>query len=119
MQNKIHDLKSLHAEKERLKIVVNSNEQLLKHHTDFFQSNYKTIIWEKVNPFKEKTTINEIIKLVAGNILPLIVGSATQSDTGALVIKGIANAGASLFKKITKRKEKQKEKKNANKSIND
>ncbi len=109
-QNKIHNLKSLLEEKERLKIAVKVKEQQLINHKEFLQSNYKSIIWEKINPFKGESSLG----LILSSVLPAVIGVAAPSPISKLLEKGLSLAiekGSDfLRKKFEKRKEKKKAK---------
>ena len=102
--NKIDNLQSLLEEKQRLTGLVKLQEQELNERVLFFQSNYKSIIWENINPFKGDTTLSQIAGLLISDVLPTVIGVGIQSPTAALLSKGVRFAlikgGALLLKKF-------------------
>ena len=113
-QNKIHNLNTLLEEKYRLSLAVIREEQDIKNQVNFFQTNYKNIIWEKINPFKGKESLNQIAGLLFSDILPAVIAGGTQSSTGMLLGKGVRlvmeKGSDFLLKKLEKRKENKKNK---------
>lgn len=113
-RNKIHNLTSLLAEKQRLQEMTMIQENKMVDVTVYFKKNYKTIIWQKINPFKEGKTQNALLNLLFNEVFPAIINS--ENETGKLFSGGIKyailKAGSGLINKMSKRKKnKKKEKK--------
>ena len=113
-QNKIHNLNTLLEEKHRLSLALIREEKDIKNQVSFFQTNYKNIIWEKINPFKGKESLNQIAGLLFADILPSVIGGSNQSSTGIFLGKGLRlvmeKVSDLLLKKLEKRKENKKNK---------
>jgi len=111
-KNKIHNLRSLYAEKMRLQNEIVNNETDLKIYSVYFQSNYKSIIWEKINPFKDGK--GDLVSLIFNELLPLIAGTGIGSGTTKLFSKGLKyglmKAGAGLVSVLRKAKDKKAKK---------
>lgn len=111
-KNKIHNLKSLNAEKERLKAEIKNSENEIKINLNYFQSNYKSIIWQKINPFKDGK--NDSLSIIFNEVLPLIAGTGLGSGTSKLFSKGLRyglmKAGAGIISTIRKSKKKKAKK---------
>ena len=106
-QNNINNLQNLLAEKSRLQAVVKTQEMELKNSVGYFQSNYKSIIWERINPFKGNVTANGIIDFLASDVLPLVTGIGGKKEASIiskLLSKGIRytllKAGVNLIGKM-------------------
>ena len=110
--NKIYNLRSLLEEKKRLMDAVKFQEQELSDRVGFFQSNYKSIIWESINPFKGEAMLNQVANLLIGEVLPAAIGVGTKSSAGMLLSKCVMKGAAILLKKIgaIKKKKASKEK---------
>ncbi len=106
-QNKINHLQNLLTEKSRLQSVIQTQETELKNSVEYFQSNYKSIVWEHINPFKGNVTANGIINFLGSDVLPLVTGVGEKKEASTiskLLAKGIRyallTAGVSLVKKM-------------------
>jgi hypothetical protein len=110
IQNKIHDLKSLLAEKERLRVSLQITEQQLIDRTAYLQNNYKSIIWESINPFKGKSAVSQIANLIINEVLPIIFSgqSIENKIEGKEVVFDLLKKGIGFVKKIGKKKKKAK-----------
>jgi hypothetical protein len=113
-QNKIHNHKSLIEEKQRLLTAVELNERKIVNGVEYFQSNYKSIIWEKVNPFKGKSSFSQIANLVVSEVLPAVIGEGTQAlenkSEGNELVFNLVKKGIDLIKKVGKKKSRKKDK---------
>jgi hypothetical protein len=106
-QNKINHLQNLLIEKSRLQSVIKTQETELKNGVEYFQSNYKSIVWERINPFKGNVTANGIVNFLATDVLPLVTGIGGKKEASTiskLLAKGIRyallTAGIGLVKKM-------------------
>jgi hypothetical protein len=114
---KKNNLQLLLAEKQRIRSIVKLQEEELKERATFFESNYKGIIWSKINPFKGNVTINGVVNYAIKDLLPLITGldggNKHYSVGSKLLAKGIRytllNSGINLLKKFWENKEEKKE----------
>jgi len=113
-QNKIHNHKSLIEEKQRLLATTALTERKIVTGVDYFQSNYKSIIWEKINPFKGKSTFSQVANLLISEILPTAINVGTQTLENKSgrneVLFDLIKKGIGLVKNSRKKKAKKKDK---------
>lgn len=91
----IYDLKSLQREKDKLQLQLDSQKRTLENRYQFIKNNYKSLIWEGINPFKNNNSLVSKIAVTAKDaILPMLVGEdaitagATDSELiGILLLK--------------------------------
>ena len=107
--NNIHDLTSLQREKDKLRLQLESQKQQLEHRYQFVKENYKSLVWDSINPFKNS---NSLVSKIAGTakdaIIPLLVGDderaigATDTELiGLLILK--------LIKRLKRKKKNTEE----------
>ena len=113
-QNKIHNHRTLLEEKQRLKNAVALNEHKIVTGVEYFQSNYKSIIWEKINPFRGKSSLSQIANLLISEILPAAIGAGAQAlenkSERSEILFDLLKKGMGLIKKVGTKKSKKKEK---------
>jgi hypothetical protein len=104
----INNLESLKREKDRLHLLIEQKQSVLESRYQFFKTNYKSLLWREVNPFKGKEeTIGQIIQIAKTIILPAISGGGKDS---------IADVGSMLAMKLVRYfKNRKRNKKEADK----
>jgi hypothetical protein len=80
MTNRIHNIKTLKEEKNRLKLELEQTEQGLGSSFSYFKKNKGKIMWSVVNPVSQYSTLGTVLEGISTAVGPLI-----ESATGIRV----------------------------------
>lgn len=104
----INNLSDLRLERERLKLQIAAKEEQLEGSWVYLKQNYKGMIWEQVNPFKNSSVLSTALGLLQPGLLPVITevvkGTVKGSPINVRVIGStikyaIANLGIKWLRK--------------------
>ena len=102
--NNIYDLKSLEREKAKLRLKLELQKQTLENRYQFLKENYKSLLWEMINPFKNSNSFVSKIAVTAKDaILPLLVGNDERAN-GASDSELIGLLLLKLIKRLKRKK---------------
>lgn len=106
MSNKIKDLESLHAEKNRLKALCKEKEQVIGKKLDYIQDNLGIIALETILPINnaEKNTISNVFDGLNGILQTFIPSFAQKFAQSEKWIKIIELIVASIFTRFFNKK---------------
>ncbi|MES2780961.1 MAG: hypothetical protein V4651_13800 [Bacteroidota bacterium] len=107
-RRKINNLSDLRLEKERIRMQLEAKEEQLESSWVYLKHNYKGMIWEQLNPFKNSGLLNAALGLLQPGLLPVITevvkgtikGSPINGKViGSTVKYAIANFGIKWLRK--------------------
>ena len=113
----INNLTDLRLERVRLKIQLATKEDQLEDSWVYFKDNYKGMIWEQINPFKNSSLFSTALGLLQPSLLPVLTevvkGTVKGSPINGKVIGStikfaIANLGIKWLRKWLDDKEEIK-----------
>lgn len=98
---KINTLADLRLEKERIKIQLATKEDQLEESWGFLKQNYKGMIWQQINPFKNSNILSSVLGLLQPGLIPVITevlkGTAKGSPVNAKVVGSAIKYAAANF----------------------
>jgi hypothetical protein len=72
MKRKINNLYELRLERERIKMQLAAKETELENSWIYLKHNYKGMIWDQLNPFKNSGILSAAIGLLQPGLLPVV-----------------------------------------------
>jgi hypothetical protein len=69
---KITNLESLRYEQEKLRMQLEHTEENLDKSWGYLKTNYRSMIWKQINPFKNSSILNTALNLVQPGLLPIL-----------------------------------------------
>ncbi|MES2558234.1 MAG: hypothetical protein V4590_00730 [Bacteroidota bacterium] len=115
---KIQNLSDLRVERERIRLQLEAKEEQLENSWIYLKHNYRGMIWEQLNPFRNSAWLGTALGLIQPGLLPVITevikGTAKGSPINAKVIGStvkyaIANLGIKWLRKWIDEKNKTEE----------
>lgn len=107
-RRQINNLSDLRLERERIRVQLEAKEEQLESSWIYLKQNYRGMIWEQLNPFKNVSWLSSALGLIQPGLLPVITevvkGTVKGSPINAKVIGStvkyaIANLGIKWLRK--------------------
>lgn len=107
-RRQINNLSDLRLERERIRLQLEAKEEQLEGSWIYLKHNYRGMIWEQINPFKNSSMLSTALGFLQPGLLPVITevvkGSVKGSPINAKVIGStvkyaIANFGIKWLRK--------------------
>ena len=99
-RRQINNLSDLRLERERIKMQLVAKEDQLEGSWMYLKHNYKGMIWEQLNPFKDSGLLSTALGLLQPGLLPVLTevvkGTVKGSPINGKVIGSIVGAIYSL-----------------------
>lgn len=114
MKRKINNIYDLRLERERIKMQLTAKETELENSWTYLKHNYKGMIWEQLNPFKNSGVLSAAVGLLQPGLLPVVTevvkGTAKGKPLngkviGSAVKYALANMGIKWLRKWLDEKE--------------
>lgn len=118
MKRRINNLYDLRLERERIKMQLTAKEAELENSWVYLKHNYKGMIWEQINPFKNSGILSAAIGLLQPGLLPVVAevvkGTAKGTPINGKVITSavkyaLANLGIKWLRKWLDDKQENEE----------
>jgi len=106
MNNKIYNLETLLAEKQRLKLSCKEKEEVIGKKLDYIKDNLGIIALETILPInnKEKSSINDVFDGIHSILLTFVPGFAERFERSEKLIHIVELVAGTIFTRFFKKK---------------